>query len=96
MAAQVCRGGTDGYLAVYQSTDPRLAGAMLLLAAAIATASTVGPTLPDRQARATVRILRAEPAYFQEIERQRPALLRSTVVRGRDGKLEPVRLLEYQ
>jgi len=69
---------------------------MLLLAAAIATASTVSPASPDRQAKASVRILRVEPIRFQELERRQPGLLRSTYVRMRDGKLEPVRLLEYQ
>lgn len=69
---------------------------MLLLATAIATATTVGQAVPDRQAQATVRILRVEPVRFQEIESQRPELLRSTVVRTRDGKPEPARLLEYQ
>ena len=69
---------------------------MLLLAAAIVTAATTGQAVPDRQARATVRILRVEPVRFQEIESQQPELLRSTVVRNRDGKPEPARLLEYQ
>lgn len=69
---------------------------LLFLAAAIATASPVSPAVPDRQARATVRIFRAEPIRFQEIERQQPDQLRSTVVRTREGKPEPARLLEYQ
>jgi hypothetical protein len=69
---------------------------MLLLAAAIVTASTVGQAVPDRQARATVRILRVEPIHFQEIERDRPKLLRSTNLRTNDGKTEPARLIEYQ
>jgi hypothetical protein len=69
---------------------------MLLLATAIATASTVSPAAPDRQARATVRILRVEPIRFQEIERERPELLRSTNLRTQDGRTEPARLIEYQ
>ena len=67
---------------------------MLLFTAAIA--ATVSPVSPDRQARATVRILRVEPVHFKEIERQRPELLRSTIVRNRDGRVEAARLLEYQ
>ena len=67
---------------------------MLLLATIIAASAT--PILPDRQARATVRIVRAEPVNFAEIERQRPELLRSTVLRTANGTPEPARLLEYQ
>jgi len=69
---------------------------MLLLAAAIATAAPVSQATPDRQARATVRIVRVEPVRFQEIERRQPSLLRSTYVRTRDGGPEAARLLEYQ
>ena len=69
---------------------------MLLLAAAIATASTVSQAVPDRQARATVRIMRAEPVRFLEIERRQPGLLRSTLVGTREGTPQPARLLEYQ
>ena len=69
---------------------------MLLLAAALATAPTLSQAVPDRQARATVRILRVEPIHFQAIERDRPGLLRSTMVGTREGKPEPARLLEYQ
>ncbi|HET7708966.1 MAG TPA: hypothetical protein VFK50_05450 [Sphingomicrobium sp.] len=67
---------------------------MLLLAAAIAASTT--PTAPDHQARATVRIVRAEPVRFAEIEQQRPQDLRPTVIRSSDGRAEPARLLEYQ
>ena len=69
---------------------------MLLLAAALLTAPSATSVAPERQAKATVRILRVEPVKFQEIERLRPDLLRSTVVRTREGKPEPARLLEYQ
>ena len=68
---------------------------MLLFAAAIAS-STVTQAVPDRQGRATVRIIRADPIKFAEIERLRPELLRSTIIRTRDGKPEAARLLEYQ
>ena len=67
---------------------------MLLIAAAIAVTAT--PVAPDRQARATVRIVRVEPVRFAEVERQRPQDLRSTVVRSSHGRTEPARLLEYQ
>ena len=69
---------------------------MLFLAAALLAAPSATSAAPDRQAKATVRIVRVEPVKFQEIERQRPALLRSTTLRTRDGKPEPARLLEYQ
>lgn len=96
MPSASSRIGTDGYCAVYQLPRGRLAGAMLLLAATILTAPAVSPIAPQRQATATVRIVRAEPVRFQDIERQAPSLLRSTVVRTRDGRTEPARLLEYQ
>lgn len=86
--------GTDGYFAVYHRWIRRLAVTMLLFAAAIA-ASTM-PTVPDRQARATVRIVRVEPVRFAEIEQQRPQDLRSAVIRSSDGRTETARLLEYQ
>lgn len=69
---------------------------MLLLVAAILSAPTVTRASPERQATATVRILRIEPIRFEEIERQQPGLLRSAMVRTRDGRPEPARLLEFQ
>ena len=51
---------------------------------------------PVRQAIATVTILRAEPLRFAEIERERPELLRDTVVRRPDGSVEQFRLVEFQ
>ena len=92
--ADPSRSGTDGYFAVYHCAQPRLAQAMLLIAAALAASMT--QAVPDRQAVATVRIIRVEPVHFAEIERARPKELRSTVVRGVDGRPEPARLLEYQ
>jgi hypothetical protein len=67
---------------------------MLLIAAAIAT--TVTQAVPDRQARASVRIVRVEPLRFAEIERLQPHSLRDAMIRTRDGRIEPARLLEYQ
>jgi hypothetical protein len=96
MAAALSPIGTDGYLPVYQSEHRRLADAMLLLAAAILAVPTIAPATPQRQATASVRILRVQPIHFQEIERQQPGLLRSTSIRARDGRPEPARLLEYQ
>ncbi|HVH38046.1 MAG TPA: hypothetical protein VM757_05615 [Sphingomicrobium sp.] len=72
----------------------RLAPVMLLIAAVIATTAT--PAVPDRQARASVRIVRVEPLRFAEIERLQPNLLRDAIIRTRDGRIEPARLLEYQ
>ena len=66
---------------------------MLLLAAALAASTT--QAVPDRQAQATVRIIRVEPVRFAEIERERPKALRSTDIRSPDGRTEPARLLEY-
>ena len=69
---------------------------MLLLATAIAAATPVAAVEPRVQARATVRILSAEPVRFAEIEASRPAALRSTVIRAADGSEQPARLLEFE
>ena len=71
----------------------------MLIAVAIAAATAAAPpqqAAPRRQATATVRIFRADPLRFAEIERKQPAALRSTVVRDHDGQRESVRLFEYQ
>lgn len=86
--------GTEGYWPVYHRRPKRLAADMLLLAAAIAASAT--QAVPDRQARATVRIVRVEPVRFAEMEQQEPQRLRDAVIRTRDGRTEPARLLEYQ
>jgi hypothetical protein len=69
---------------------------MLLLAASIMAAPALRPATPQRQATASVRILRVEPVKFQEIERSEPGRLRSTLIRAVDGQREAARLLEYQ
>ena len=73
---------------------------MLWLAALAATAAQPLPpkpaVIPSLQAKASVRIVRAMPIRFQEIERQAPAALRRTVVRTSDGELREARLLEFQ
>ena len=51
---------------------------------------------PIRQARATVTILSAASLRFSEIEREQPQSLRSTVVRGADGSVELLKLVEFQ
>ena len=51
---------------------------------------------PVRQATATVTILRSEPLRFSEIERERPRMLRESVIRGADGSIEKLRLVEFQ
>jgi hypothetical protein len=70
----------------------------MLLVVAIAAATAASPANPEprRQATATVRIVRAQPLQFSEIDRTQPKLLRTTIVRGRDGQQESVRLVEYQ
>lgn len=69
---------------------------MLWIAALAAASVSIPPAQPQRQARATVRILRAEPLLFQEMERNTPSLLRTATVRTREGKSQAVRLVEYQ
>ena len=97
MAACLSRPGTKGYAVVYHGSAGRLAGAMLLIAtAAILAAPNATQAVPERQARATVRIIRVEPIRFQEIERRQPEMLRQSLIKSQDGKSEPARLLEYQ
>jgi hypothetical protein len=52
--------------------------------------------VPERQARAIVTILAGAPLRFSEIERERPLELRESRVRGADGSIETVRLVEFQ
>jgi len=71
----------------------------MLFAAAIAVATAAmpaQPAAPRRQATATVRIVRAQPLNFADIERSQPKTLRSSVIRGRDGQRETARLVEFQ
>ena len=51
---------------------------------------------PVRQARASVTILSAARLRFAEIERERPQSLRPSVVRGPDGSVEMLKLVEFQ
>ncbi len=51
---------------------------------------------PVRQARASVTILSAARLRFSEIEREQPQSLRPSVVRGPDGSLEVLKLVEFQ
>lgn len=67
---------------------------MLLFAAALSAAVTT-PAEPRRQAKASVRIVRAEPHRFSEIERDDPGRLRSITLRTPDGSVEQVRVVEY-
>ena len=73
---------------------------MLLLAAFAVTSLAAEPPrpagTPARQARATVRIIRADPVRFTEIERESPASLRATVLRSPDGDAREARLLEFE
>ena len=71
----------------------------MVLAFALAAATAAIPASdrgPSRQATATVRIIRAKPLHFADIERQEPGALRVSLTRPRDGTREPVRLYEYQ
>lgn len=69
---------------------------MLLLAAALsAAAAPPSPVRPDRQAKASVRIIRAEPLQFREIERTQAGRLRSITVRSANGAIERLRVVEY-
>ncbi|WP_294010478.1 hypothetical protein [Sphingomonas sp.] len=54
------------------------------------------PAAPVRQARATVTILAAARLRFSEIEREQPQMLRPSVVRGADGSLEVLKLVEFE
>lgn len=73
---------------------------MLLALAALAAAAPPPPTAaraePQRQARASVTILAAEPLRFAEIERTRPAILRDSQVVDADGNASPIRLVEFE
>ena len=71
---------------------------MFLVAVTVATlvALPAADKGPSRQARATVRIVRAEPLHFAELEREQPNELRVSLIRSRDGTREPIRLYEYQ
>jgi hypothetical protein len=54
------------------------------------------PVAPQRQAQATVTILSNAQVRFSEIERDRPRAMRQSVVRGPDGSVETVKLVEFQ
>jgi hypothetical protein len=54
------------------------------------------PVAPQRQAQATVTILPNALVRFSEIERDRPHALRQSVIRGADGSVETVKLVEFQ
>ena len=72
---------------------------MVILATAAIVASLVpnaGPATPQRQAQATVTILASAELRFSQIEATDPKTLRETSVRGADGTIETVRLIEFQ
>ena len=69
---------------------------LLLLIAAAAPLSPPAAVLPDRQARATVRIARPAVLRFAAIEQSEPRRLRSTQVRDHEGALLPARLVEFE
>ena len=52
--------------------------------------------VPLRQARASVRLVRASPIHFEQIERQSPGALRKSVIRSPDGAVQEARLIEFE
>ena len=69
----------------------------LVLAATAAQADPPKPAaIPLRQAKATVRIVRAEPVRFEMIKRDTPEALRKTVVRSPNGEAQEADLLEFE
>jgi hypothetical protein len=73
---------------------------MVILAASAIAASLVpiapGPATPQRQAQAMVTILASAELHFSEIEKSHPKILRETRVRGANGSMETVKLVEFQ
>lgn len=72
---------------------------MLLLAALALTATPPGPAAsapPPRQARASVRIVRASPIHFEDVERRSPTSFREAIVRSADGESVKARLIEFE
>ena len=72
---------------------------MFWLAAIAATiaqpdARPVAP--PLRQAKASVRVVRASALHFQDIEARTPALLRKTIIRTPNGATREARLIEFE
>lgn len=69
---------------------------IILTAALAATATPLEPVAPERQARAVVRILKAEPLRFAELEKLKPQLFRETTIRSPNGTEEKARLIEFE
>ncbi|MGI8612277.1 MAG: hypothetical protein ACR2KH_08450 [Sphingomicrobium sp.] len=83
----------------------RYASGMVIFASlALATAALAVPlervepqaVASARQAQATVTILPAARLRFSDIERDQRRLLRESVVRGADGSVEVLKLVEFQ
>jgi hypothetical protein len=70
--------------------------ALSALASATASPEATTPVVPDRHARAAVRIVRPATLRIAEIEQRAPKLLRDTQLRAPDGTLQPARLLEFE
>ena len=70
----------------------------MLAAAALAVTSTAAPqaVAPDRQARATVRIIPGAKLRFAEIEKADPKLFRESRVRSANGLAETAKLIEFE
>ena len=73
---------------------------MVIVVAAALAATLVpqvqAPALPERQAQAMVTIFASAELRFSEIDKTRPKALRETRVRGADGSMETVKLVEFQ
>ena len=103
--ANASRGGTRVKAAFTIAAPERYAPGMVIVASlALASATLAVPlervepqaAVPVRQARATVTILSAAGLRFADIEREQPEALRETVVRGADGSVELLKLVEFQ
>ena len=68
---------------------------MLTIALAVAAAASPAAA-PERQARATVTILKPAVLRFAEIEASRPAALRETLIPEPDGTRQRARLVEFE
>ena len=66
------------------------------LAATVAQPDARLAVTPLRQARASVRIVRAEPIRFRQIEAEAPGTLRRTFIRVPGGERSEARLREFE
>ena len=73
------------------------AGMLFLAASALAATLSQPPqAAPDRQARATVRIVSGEKLRFSEMDKRDPSQFRETVLQSTNGSRQTVKLIEFQ